>query len=82
MSDLIRNILECSIRSSAEIRTPTLVVYGEDDEVTGAQMSRTLIGSLPNARLQVIARCGHAPQIEQPAAFAECIKAFLAGPAG
>lgn len=60
-----------------EITTPTLVLYGEDDAVTGAEMSSTLVNTLPTAQLGVLPNCGHAPQIEQADAFAVWIKAFF-----
>ncbi len=60
-----------------EITKPTLVLYGDEDSVTGVEVSNTLVALLPDARLEVISNCGHAPHIEQPRIFAELVKRFL-----
>ena len=59
------------------IAAPALVLCGSEDKVTGPAMSRTLIESLPSARLQTLAGAGHAPHIEQPEAFAQAVRKFL-----
>jgi pimeloyl-ACP methyl ester carboxylesterase len=41
---------------------------------------KRLVAELPNATLQVIERCGHVPQEEQPAETNRLIHEFLAGP--
>jgi 3-oxoadipate enol-lactonase len=59
------------------IGQPTLLLCGEDDQVTGMEVSQTLLDSLPNARLLVIPGAGHAPHIEQADRFAEAVREFL-----
>ena len=61
----------------AEISQPALVLCGEDDRVTGMDVSRMLLERLPSARLLVISGAGHAPHIEQPDRFAEVVRVFL-----
>ncbi len=56
---------------------PTLLLCGEDDRVTGMDVSRELLDRLPQARLSVIEGAGHAPHIEQPDRFAEVVRAHL-----
>lgn len=60
-----------------EITKPTLVLYGDEDSVTGGEVSNTLVALLPDARLGVITKCGHAPHLEQPDEFAMQIKRFV-----
>lgn len=61
---------------------PTLVVCGEHDRVTGLDVSTTLSRTLPDARLVTVQGAGHAPHIEQPIAFAQAVREFLAGRSG
>lgn len=64
------------------ILAPALVLCGEDDRVTGPEVSATLARGLPQARLLTIAAAGHAPHIEQPLAFAEAVRGFVREMAG
>jgi len=59
------------------IAQPTLLLCGEDDRVTGMDVSQTLLDQLPNASLLVIAGAGHAPHIEQADRFAQAVREFL-----
>lgn len=59
------------------ILPPTLLLWGEDDEVTTMTVARMFEQHLPNAELRTIKNCGHAPMIEHPAWFAEQMKDFL-----
>lgn len=63
----------------ARVTQPTLLVCGEDDRVTGMDVSQTLQDCLPDARLVVIQGAGHAPHIEQPDQFADVVRNFLTG---
>ena len=63
----------------AQIRTPTLVVVGEDDFICDLTAAREMADSIPGARLEVIAEAGHFPWVEQPAAFREAVDDFLTG---
>jgi pimeloyl-ACP methyl ester carboxylesterase len=46
------------------IRTPTLLLWGRDDEVTLLAYGERLARDMPDARLVVYPRCGHFPMIE------------------
>lgn len=61
------------------IAVPTLVVCGEHDTVVGTALSATIAERIPHARLVTIAGAGHAPNVEQPDAFAAEVRAFVAG---
>lgn len=58
------------------VRMPTLVVWGEQDGVARLDYARALSKALPNARLEVVAKAGHYPQIEQSEKVASLIAAF------
>jgi proline iminopeptidase len=67
----------------SRLRIPTLVIHGDEDPVpveSAVEWARTL----PDARLLVLARSGHAPYVEQPDQFFRAVDQFLAGkwPAG
>jgi len=58
------------------VRMPTLIVWGDQDGVVRTNYARSLAAALPNAQLEVIAKAGHYPQIEQTAKALEAIEAF------
>lgn len=59
------------------IQAPTLLVWGEDDEVTSLEVAQTFQRNIPNSELVTIKHCGHAPMIEHPEWFAEEAGKFL-----
>jgi len=61
------------------IAVPTLVVVGEDDEITPAAESIVLRDGIPGARLVTVAGAGHLSSLEQPAAFNGALREFLRG---
>ncbi len=57
---------------------PTLVLYGEDEP--GASIGGDAIAeAMPDAQRVTIPATGHFPFVEQPEAFLEAVRAFLAG---
>lgn len=75
-----RAIAETDARPWLErIDRPALVICGEDDRVTGLDVSRLLTQQLRDSRMCTIAGAGHAPHIEQPEQFAQAVRGFLLG---
>jgi len=60
-----------------QVSVPTLLIWGEDDEVTTLQVARLFNESIPNSKLVTIKDCGHAPMIEHPKWFSEQVHLFL-----
>ena len=60
-----------------EIQAPTLVVWGRDDRITPPEVAERFHALIPDSRLAFLPRCGHAPMIEQPAAFSLSVQAWL-----
>ncbi len=58
-------------------RLPTLLVWGRDDEVIPLSAGQLYNESIPGSRLAVIDNCGHRPEIERPAEFADIVRGFL-----
>ena len=61
----------------AKIDVPTLVICGAEDGATTPAMNRELADAIPGARYLEIPESGHLPCIEQPAALADAIAAFM-----
>ncbi len=61
-----------------KITNPTLVVGGAADATTPPEMSHELAASIAGAELVILDDCGHCPPLQQPAAFAAAVDAFLA----
>jgi 2-hydroxy-6-oxo-octa-2,4-dienoate hydrolase len=64
-------------RDLARIPHETLVVWGDRDRIFPLAGGHRLVRGLPNARLEVLPRCGHVPPTERPVAFARRVIAFL-----
>jgi len=62
----------------AGIAVPTLCVGGDQDGSTPPALVRSLSALIPGSRYVEISDCGHIPCVEQPAAYAAAVRAFLA----
>jgi 2-hydroxymuconate-semialdehyde hydrolase len=60
------------------VRTPVLVLHGERD-VQPLSATRAFAKAFPSAELRVVAGASHFGHLEQPAAYAEAVGAFLSG---
>ncbi len=56
---------------------PTLIVWGDRDKIIPLVHARHAHEAIPNSRLAVMEGAGHAPQLEDPAWFAEILADFL-----
>lgn len=63
--------------AAARIAVPVLCVAGDQDGSTPPELVRSLADLVPGSRFVEIAACGHIPCIEQPAAYADAVAAFL-----
>jgi pimeloyl-ACP methyl ester carboxylesterase len=62
----------------ASIGVPTLVVTGEEDQVTPPDQGRELAAAIPGARFLLVERAGHLASLERPDAVNEALLDFLA----
>lgn len=60
-----------------QIRTPTLVLWGDSDGIVKPDYGRAYAGLIPGARFELIEAAGHHPEQEQPERFAARVSAFL-----
>ena len=63
----------------AALACPTLVVGGLDDQLTPPECSREIAAAIPQARLHLLADCGHMLTWEQPQAVTQLLGDWLAG---
>ncbi len=61
----------------SSIHTPTLVVWGREDELIPVSSGEKLRDGIPGAKLVVFEQCGHVPQLEKPAEFNQALSDFL-----
>lgn len=81
---MARALLGMALRSDAEpllrtIDVPVLVLWGEDDVITGRGQGEMLARGIRGARLEVLAGAGHLPNVEAPEEFNAALTKFLAG---
>jgi len=57
---------------------PTLVVWGERDDIIPVAHAHAAHAAIPGSQLVIIEGVGHFPQIEAPEAFLEALLAFMA----
>ncbi len=62
----------------AAIRAPVLLVWGDRDRMVSHTGSERVVAALPDTTYELIAGCGHCPQLEEPDRFAELLLEFIA----
>jgi pimeloyl-ACP methyl ester carboxylesterase len=65
------------IETVPEIDLPTLVLCGEDDQLTPLRFSQYLADQMSNTQLEVIPNAGHMVMLEKPQAVASALTEFL-----
>lgn len=65
-------------RRAHRITAPTLIVWGEGDKIVPPQYAKDFQALIANAKVEIISKAGHLPQVEQPDQVADAIAGFLA----
>jgi len=60
-----------------QLAVPTLVMAGENDRMTPPGAARALAAAIPGARLELLARAGHAPFLSHAGEFCRILGEFL-----
>jgi 3-oxoadipate enol-lactonase len=60
-----------------EIKLPTHIIVGEDDPATTVELSKTIHGRIPHAKLEILPSAAHLSNIEQAQAFNTTLMEFL-----
>jgi pimeloyl-ACP methyl ester carboxylesterase len=61
----------------SDIKTPTLLVWGQNDTITPPMVGEEFHKLIPNSELHFIDKCGHAPMMEVPGEFNTILHGFL-----
>lgn len=59
------------------IQVPTLIVVGEDDEITPPAESEEIHRGIPHSRLVLLPECGHLPPLEYPQLTTQLLSEWL-----
>jgi pimeloyl-ACP methyl ester carboxylesterase len=77
LNGLVRSWLVPRARSlwtlAGRLRMPTLVVWGDQDRLVSVRKAPRIARALPRARLLVLPRTGHVPQMERPVTVARAV---------
>lgn len=60
-----------------QIKTPTLLIWGNNDAITPPFVGREFHKLIPNSELHFVDKCGHAPMMEVPEEFNLILHKFL-----
>lgn len=61
------------------VAVPTLVLAGDEDEITPPELAHELSEAIPGAVLEIVEGCGHLSTLEQPEAVNAALGRWLAG---
>ncbi|MDH4567048.1 alpha/beta fold hydrolase [Pseudomonas sp. BN414] len=67
-----------SIPLLSEIKVPTLVMVGADDQLTPVREARTIHDGIAGSRLEILPDCGHLPPLEEPERTTTLLREWLA----
>jgi len=59
-----------------DIDCPVLLVWGERDRMVASSGAERIVAGLPDTQVELLPRCGHCPQIEEPDRLAELLAGF------
>lgn len=62
----------------SRIRTPTLVIVGDEDVATPLSKAQQIVAVIAGAKLEVVPRAGHSSTVEEPAAVTQLLADFIA----
>jgi len=75
-----QNMQDPDLRSRlASVDIPALVVWGESDRVVPPDYGRAYAAAFPKGRFELIAECGHMPQLETPNELLAAVTTFIDG---
>ncbi len=72
------NNLEKNLQDYKDIKTPVLILVGDQDRATPLWQQKEMGDILPNSRLEVVENCGHVVYIEKSEMFFEMMKKLAA----
>jgi len=67
-----------SVPTLSRIQVPTLVLVGEQDQLTPVAEAKSMQAGIPGSRLCIVSGAGHLPNLEAPAVVNQQLGAFFA----
>ena len=61
----------------SRIQAPTLIVWGERDNLVPVRLARDWHAAIPGSRLEIVPGARHVPMVDNPSAFLEVLLDFL-----
>jgi len=61
----------------SQIKCPTLVLCGREDETTPVALHEEMAAAIPHARLVIVEECGHLSTLDQPRQVTEALRQWL-----
>jgi pimeloyl-ACP methyl ester carboxylesterase len=78
MREIIKKVLEEDLLPElSNIRTKTLLIWGERDKLVPVKYAYVFQEKLENSRLEILPKIGHSPHLEVPEKLSEIIVNFL-----
>jgi 4,5:9,10-diseco-3-hydroxy-5,9,17-trioxoandrosta-1(10),2-diene-4-oate hydrolase len=75
----LRDDVLCSVVDNLNnIAVPTLIIWGQQDNILPVAHAQVAADKIPNAQLHIFDQCGHCPPEECPDRFNELVLEFLA----
>jgi pimeloyl-ACP methyl ester carboxylesterase len=75
-----RSVMAADLRDQvAQVRAPTLIVWGKNDTILPVKLGRKLHQRLPQAEFCLVEGAGHNPMWDQPQTFNRVVTWFLQG---
>ncbi|MBX9704444.1 MAG: alpha/beta fold hydrolase [Silvanigrellaceae bacterium] len=72
-----RRMIQRIRRDLKKVTMPTLLIWGEQDQLSTLQEAHSAYKGIQNAKLVVFDHCGHFPQLEHPKKFTETVLSFI-----
>ena len=60
-----------------DIRIPTLVIVGAQDQLTSPELAAKMADAIPDSRLEIVPDCGHLSVMEQPEAVTSILQRWF-----
>lgn len=76
-ANLMRQVGASGAPQNQTPRVPTLLVWGERDQVAPLTRAHEIAAEIPDARLAIIKNAGHLPQLEDPLSFVKIVGDFV-----
>ena len=77
LKETFKNVIAEDLKHDLSlIKSPTLIIWGENDIITPLAEGELIATSIPGAKLEIIKNAGHFVFLEKPEEFIKLIKEF------